>query len=73
MQIEGLSKLPEHALRTHIKKEFTEFIQNFRDADNEPKYKNAVRHALINSKHHIVFGFRDFISYNSDLASLIFH
>lgn len=73
MQIEGLSKLPEQILRNDVKKEFTAFIQDFLDANNQPKYRLAVRDTLNNSKHHIVFGFKDLMRHNSELANLIFH
>ncbi len=67
-----MSKLPEHALRSDVKKEFTAFIQDFRDSNGDRKYELAARDAINNSKHHIVFGFLDLIHHNQELASLIF-
>lgn len=73
MQIEGTSKLPEHILRNDVKKEFTAFIQDFRDDNDQPKYKLATEEAMNNSRHHVVFGFKDLMLHNSELAYLIFH
>jgi hypothetical protein len=72
MQIEGLAKLPEHVLRSDVKREFTTFIQEFRDPYGVKKYEEAAKNAVNNSKHHIMFSFMDLIHHNHELANLIF-
>ena len=68
---EGISKMPEHMMRNDIKKEFTTFIQDFQE-NGEYKYRVAAKIALNNSKHHIVFSFRDLMHHNAELAGIIF-
>lgn len=64
--------MPEHTLRNDMKREFTSFIQEFRDPNGELKYELAAKNALNNTRHTIMFGFRDLMHHNSELASLIF-
>jgi DNA replication licensing factor MCM6 len=73
MQVEALAKLPETEIRNNIKKEFTNFIQTFvADNETETKYERKARDIINAAKHHIVFGFKDLLHYNSELAALIF-
>jgi hypothetical protein len=73
MQIEVGSKLPEQVLRNDIKSEFTGFIQSFRDTNGDHKYKNLARNVINNSKHTMIFSFRDLMYHNQELATLIFN
>ena len=68
---EGEVRLTEVELRNAIKREFTQFIQNWKE-NGEPKYINAARNAINNSSHHIVFSFRDLLHHNNELAKAIF-
>ena len=72
MQIENISKLPETNLRQEIKREFTTFIQDFRDENGNRKYEQAAKVAIHSSKHHIMFAFRDLLHHNGELSTLIF-
>ena len=72
MQIEGLAKLPEHLLRSDVKREFTAFIQEFKDENGHKKYEEAARNAINYCKHLIMFSFKDLLHHNNELASLIF-
>lgn len=71
MHIEGENKTQDQSLRSAIKREFTEFIQNWRE-NGEQKYLIAAKNAIINASHHIMFSFRDLLHHNSDLAKFIF-
>lgn len=64
--------MPEQGLRNEIKKEFTTFIQDFRDSSGDLKYENAARVAFNANKHHIMFSFRDLLHHNGELATIIF-
>lgn len=68
---EGENKTQEQSLRSAIKREFTEFIQNWKE-NGEAKYLLAAKNAIINASHHIVFSFKDLLHHNSDLAKFIF-
>jgi hypothetical protein len=60
-----------HDLRSAVKREFTEFIQNWQE-NGVAKYREAARMAIVNSSHHIMFSFRDLLHHNADLAKFIF-
>lgn len=72
MHIEGPSKTSEHNLKRDLQKEFTKFIQTYQDLNGVPKYLVAAKNAIFNNKRHLVFGFKDLMGYNSELAKLVF-
>ncbi len=71
--MDGFTKMPEQSLRNEVKKEFTAFIQDFRDAEGNQKYVLGARNAIVNSRHHLVFHFLDLMHHNQELANLIFN
>ena len=72
MQIEDHRIETEQNYREEIKKEFTTFIQSFRDSNGDFKYEVAARNAINASKHHIVFSFKDLLHHSNELANVIF-
>ena len=60
-------------MKESLKKEFTNFINEFRDERGEKKYRQLAHHAINNNKKIVVFGFKDLIYHNNELATLIFN
>ena len=66
--------LDQAKVNQDIMKEFITFIQTFEDPLNEGqlKYPPRAKDAILNSKRHVDFDFKDVVAYNSDLAKHIF-
>ena len=64
--------MSELQLRNAVKREFTSFIQNWKE-DGKSKYLEAARQAFNNSRRHILFCFKDLLIHNNQLATLIFN
>lgn len=56
-----------------MKKEFTAFIQEFRDGEGNQKYIAAAKNAIINNRHYLIFHFKDLLHHNQELANLIYY
>ena len=69
-----VAKTTEQVVRGDVMREFTKFIQTYPDPTNEgrPKYIPRAKYAIQNGKHHIEFELNDLLTYNADLAKLIF-
>ena len=64
--------MSELQLRNAVKREFTSFIQNWKE-DGKQKYLEAARDAFNNSRRHILFCFKDLLIHSNQLANLIFN
>jgi hypothetical protein len=56
--------MSELQLRNAVKREFTSFIQNWKE-DGKPKYLEAARDAFNNSRRHILFCFKDLLIHSN--------
>jgi hypothetical protein len=71
MQQNHFNKLTLNLIN-EIKKCFTSFIQECRDDQGNNKYLRLAEIAINNSKHLIIFSFRDFLHFNPIIADIVF-
>ena len=61
----------EMNLARNIRKDFTNFIQNFQDK-GVFKYKRQAQIAINNGRRNLLISLTDFVNYNNELAGAVF-